>query len=117
MLIHILQLVEKIIGIQDELCVKHIVVVPIEQSMPTIIRFAAHHKLKKKISYTSRVLRWDDFVTKYSDGKCIEITGSDENLPAIMVYSSGTTGASKGIVLTNKGINATVAHYEYTGFE
>lgn len=111
------QLVEKIIGIQDELCVKHIVVVPIEQSMPTIIRLAAHHKLKKKISYTTRVLRWDDFVDKYSDGNNIEITGSDENLPAIMVYSSGTTGASKGIVLTNKGINATIAHYEYTGFE
>lgn len=111
------QLMEKIISIKDELCVKHIVVVPIEQSMPTIIRLAAHHKLKKKISYTSRVLRWDDFVAKHSDGNNIEITGSDETLPAIMVYSSGTTGASKGIVLTNKGINATVSHYEYTGFE
>ena len=32
-----------------------------------------------------------------------------------MVYSSGTTGASKGIVLTNDGINATIAQYE-TGF-
>ncbi len=28
-----------------------------------------------------------------------------------MVYSSGTTGASKGIVLTNDGINATISHY------
>lgn len=74
--------------------------------MPTIIRFAVHHKLKKKISYTSRVLRWDDFVTKYSDGKCIEITGSDENLPAIMVCSSGTTGASKGIVRKHSNMSA-----------
>ena len=34
-----------------------------------------------------------------------------------MVYSSGTTGASKGIQLTNNSINATITQYEYTGFK
>lgn len=34
----------------------------------------------------------------------------------MMVYSSGTTGASKGIVLTNDGINATIAHYQTPEF-
>lgn len=33
-----------------------------------------------------------------------------------MVYSSGTTGASKGIVLTNDGINATISHYMISDF-
>lgn len=33
-----------------------------------------------------------------------------------MVYSSGTTGASKGILLTNDGINATIAHYDSEDF-
>lgn len=36
-----------------------------------------------------------------------------ENTPVVMVYSSGTTGASKGIQLTNDSINATVTQYEY----
>lgn len=36
--------------------------------------------------------------------------------PAIMVYSSGTTGASKGIQLTNEGINWTILQYRYAGF-
>ena len=31
--------------------------------------------------------------------------------PAVMVYSSGSTGASKGILLTNEGILATIANY------
>lgn len=36
--------------------------------------------------------------------------------PAIMVYSSGTTGASKGIQLTNEGINWTILQYRYADF-
>ena len=34
-----------------------------------------------------------------------------------MVYSSGTTGASKGIQLTNDGVNSTILQYEFAGFQ
>ena len=111
------QLYGRITEIQNELCVEHIVVVPIERSMPTLTRMMAHHKLSKNISYTDRVIVWDDFINRCSDKAETTIVESDENLPAVMVYSSGTTGASKGIVLMNKGINSTIAHYELTGFE
>lgn len=111
------QLYGRITEIQNELCVEHIVVVPIERTMPTLTRIMAHHKLNKNISYTDRVIVWDDFINRWSGKAKTTIVESDENLPAVMVYSSGTTGASKGIVLMNKGINSTIAHYELTGFE
>lgn len=37
--------------------------------------------------------------------------------PAIMVYSSGTTGASKGIVHTNESINSIIHQYELSNFQ
>ena len=102
-------------SIFQELCIKRTVVVPIVESMPTITKLIAGIKLKKKIPYSKKILSFRDFL-KINDGKsCKEECKSD--IPAIMVYSSGTTGASKGIVLTNKGMNATIAHYEHTGFE
>lgn len=89
--------------------------VPIVESMPTITKLIAGIKLKKKIPYSQKIISFRDFL-KINDGKsCKEECKSD--ILAIMVYSSGTTGASKGIVLTNKGMNATIAHYEHTGFE
>lgn len=37
--------------------------------------------------------------------------------PVVMVYSSGTTGASKGILLTNDGMNASIIQYETAPFQ
>ena len=37
-------------------------------------------------------------------------------VPAITVFSSGTTGVSKGIQLSNKSINAMILQYETAGF-
>ena len=39
------------------------------------------------------------------------------NHPAIMVYSSGTTGASKGIQLTNDSVNALLIQGGHIGFD
>lgn len=102
-------------GIQNNLCIKHTVVIPIVNSMPFVTRTIAGVKLKKRISYSERVIPWKQFVSE-KIRRNTETVNKGENA-AIMVYSSGTTGASKGIVLTNKGINSTISHYEHTGFE
>ena len=92
-------------SIFQELCIKRTVVVPIVEPMPVITKLIAGIKLKK-IPYSPKILSFRDFL-KINDGKsCKEECKSD--IPAIMVYSSGTTGASKGIVLTNKGMNGDV---------
>lgn len=111
------QLYERIEGIKTSLCIKDTVVIPIEYSMPILTRIVAHQKLKKNIAFTNNIWQWDKFVSKYNTSVVTQFESiDDEELPAVMVYSSGTTGASKGIVLLNKGINATIGHYENSGF-
>ena len=60
----------------------------------------------KKIPADAPVIRWRDFL-KLSNA-CfynykVERHGSD---PAVILYSGGTTGTTKGIVLTNRNFNA-----------
>ena len=101
--------------ISEQLCIQKTVVIPIVSSMPLLTGMVAGLKLNKKITYNESVVLWKDFLWNSKTQNEVEV--NDAEVPAIMVYSSGTTGASKGIVLTNKGINATIAHYEFTGFE
>ena len=59
-----------------------------------------------KIPKDAPVIRWKEFMNM---GKAcfwnysVERTGDD---PAVILYSGGTTGTTKGIVLTNRNFNA-----------
>lgn len=68
-------------------------------------------KTKVNISYSEKIVTWKTFIEQYSKHCKNLINTYERDLPFVMVYSSGTTGASKGIVLTNDGINATIANY------
>ena len=60
----------------------------------------------QKIPADAPVIRWKEFMklgNACSWGYKVKRTGDD---PAVILYSGGTTGASKGIVLTNKNFNA-----------
>ncbi|MBO4433616.1 MAG: acyl--CoA ligase [Clostridia bacterium] len=101
-------------------CVKNAVIIPVNRSMGNLIKLLASLKsktksiLKRQTPY--RLLHWNEFEklgTSY--------TGETEvpykkDTPVIMVYSSGSTGASKGIMLTNDGINATLIFYKTPSF-
>lgn len=108
------QLYERLVPVMGDICPTKKIIVPIENSMPRHIKMFAHGKLKKDIPYDTNTVVWNS-VFKESKNKAASytpITDYEENLPAIMVYSSGTTGASKGIVLTNHGINHTISYYD-----
>ena len=60
----------------------------------------------QKIPSDAPVIRWKEFMRlghACSWNYKVERTGND---PAVILYSGGTTGTSKGIVLTNKNFNA-----------
>lgn len=83
-----------------------VVVAPATQSLPFVMRQLARLKDKEPVD-TTGLMPWKAFLQK---GRAY--AGSldcpyEEGRPAVIVYSSGTTGDSKGIVLTNDGINAT----------
>ena len=101
-------------------CIKNAVIIPVYHSMPDTIKTIARLKgkagkiLKQDTPY--RLLHWHDF-EKIGN----QYTGETEvpykkDTSVIMVYSSGSTGASKGILLTNDGINSTIATYYLPSF-
>ncbi|MBP3622092.1 MAG: acyl--CoA ligase [Lachnospiraceae bacterium] len=105
------QLYGKVQPILKELCIKKTVVIPVCNEMSGITKIVASVKMKKDIEYSQAVVKWSDFIVSgKSVGDVPDVT-YEKDMPLVMVYSSGTTGASKGIVLTNDGINATISHY------
>ncbi|MGN0507308.1 MAG: class I adenylate-forming enzyme family protein [Lachnospiraceae bacterium] len=105
------QLYVKAEAIIKQTCVKTVIDVPVYNAMSGITKVAASWKLKKKVEYSNALISWNDFIEKGNVVEELVDVPYEKDTPLIMVYSSGTTGASKGIVLTNDGINATISHY------
>lgn len=97
-------------------CIQNVVIIPVTDSMPKLLSKIAYSssdakKIMQQKNSKQRVMLWSSFLKSGA-----AFTGEIEvpykfGMPAVMVYSSGSTGASKGILLTNDGINATIANY------
>ena len=111
----------KLILIINELysCLEH--VLP-NTSIETVISFPAVNslgtivKLIKRAKKIPKTISWDKFIASGKAIQCVNEVPYRKNVPAIMVYSSGTTGASKGIQLTNDSINSTIREGVQIGF-
>lgn len=89
--------------------IKNIVVVPTLNS--SLLRFLGKTYKPEK----SNEVLWNQFI---KDGKNREETRTvdyEANMPLAMVYSSGTTGASKGILLSNDSFQNSVYAYRKSG--
>jgi len=93
-----------------------------QTAVKTVISCSSLHSLGRLIQIIKKVrsiphtIVWNDFL-KHGHHTDIFIPDYMPNQPAIMVYSSGTTGASKGIQLTNDSVNATISEGVQIGFE
>ncbi len=58
-----------------------------------------------KIPANAPIIRWKDFLKLSACGHNYEVSRRDVD-PAVILYSGGTTGTTKGIVLTNRNFNA-----------
>ena len=72
---------------------------------------------KHKIDRDNNEVYWNEFI---KEGKSIEnvpVCDYKKEQPLAMVYSSGTTGAAKGILLTNDSFQNSVYAYDKMGFD
>lgn len=104
----------KILEIADEAKLEKVIVSTMLQSMSFINRIGA--KIFKKIKplpipNDKRFISWRKFVS-LSNGK--STTTHNASAPTFITYTGGTTGGSKGVLLSNKAVIA-VAHGYITG--
>ncbi len=102
-------------------CVKNVVVIPATNSIPPVLSKLMYLKgeARKIVKYGNgkqRFLRWKEFCAFRHSFVGSPDVPYQPDTPAVMVYSSGSTGASKGIMLTNDGINAFISAYHTTGY-
>lgn len=82
----------------------NIVVCDVGNSMNRFLKAGYKLKNRKHLKYPASVIKWNDFIKKSGKGHVFSERGKND--PAIIIYSGGTTGKSKGIVLSNLCFNA-----------
>ena len=106
----------------DRTCIETVVVIPAAASLPMPIRFLSSIKMDKSLKASLRDMKcstcsWYAFLEMGKKFVGTTVASYEKDRPVAMVYSSGTTGASKGILLTNDGMNASIVQYETAPFQ
>ena len=94
-------------------CIRNVVIIPATNSIPVLLskmmymKSTARQILKERERGQQRYYSWKEFRNLGREYKGEVDVEYEKDTPVVMVYSSGTTGASKGILLTNDGILST----------
>lgn len=72
---------------------------------------------KTKIDRNNNELYWNEFIKEGKNIENVPMCEYKKEQPLAMVYSSGTTGAAKGILLTNDSFQNSVSAYDKMGFD
>ncbi len=100
---------KKISKIIDETAVKKVIIVSVKESMPLLLKTGYTLTKEKKINkpaLSKKIIYWKNFINSgknYNGLTTVSKKGDDE---AVILYSGGTSGYPKGIVLTNLNFNA-----------
>ena len=100
---------DKVHNIVDNTCIKKIVIASAGDSLKTIKKFLYKFKNRgtiPKIELTDDIMTWNEFINYVYDyqGEIACLKGAND--PAVILYSGGTSGDPKGILLTNMNFNA-----------
>lgn len=92
--------------------IKNIVILPTLNS--SILKFVSK---TYKIDKYSNELYWNQFIKNGKNREESQVVTYEKDLPLTMVYSSGTTGASKGILLSNDSFQNSIQSYPASGVD
>ena len=102
---------EKILSILGDTQVKKVIAANLVQGMSLANRIGAAVLKKMKplpVPNDGRFMSWKQFL-KLGNGK--SSTSHDPEAPAFITYTGGTTGGSKGVLLSNKAVIAVAQQY------
>ena len=98
---------EKLERVREKRPDLRIVTVSASRSMPIHLKMG--YKLTQKKPPACSAMSWDSFISGAKNGRDINSHGAADDTAAIL-YSGGTTGKPKGIMLTNMNFNALAIH-------
>ena len=99
-----------------ETCVSNVVIIPATNSVPSVASKMLYMKSKArkilKAKHDKKFFSYNEFIETGAGFTGVLDSPYVADTPVVMVYSSGSTGASKGILLTNDGINAVILNHK-----
>ena len=84
--------------------VDNLIVCEVSNEIDGVLKVLYNVKNKKNMLYKPNVIKWNKFLDKGKDISKFYVK-RDKNDPAVIIYSGGTTGKNKGIVLSNGNFN------------
>ena len=99
----------KIEAIRSRTTLKNVIIARIKDALSKPLKYGymlTEGRKIKKIPSTAPVIMWNDFIRLGSTNYYKSDIKRNSDDPAVILYSGGTTGVSKGILLTNKNFNA-----------
>lgn len=92
--------------------IKNIVIMPTLNS--SVLRFIPQ---KNDIKYEDNMMQWNKFIDISKNEPNTEVFPYIKDYPLCLVYSSGTTGSSKAILLTHDSFQNSVLSYQSNKFD
>ncbi|MDP4133296.1 MAG: AMP-binding protein [Bacillota bacterium] len=93
--------------VMDQTSLERIIVASIGEALPPVKRLAYKVMRKEKpMESQGKIITWHDFMAQGKNFQGILPMCLTDEDPAAILYSGGTTGTAKGILLTNLNFNA-----------